>query len=196
LAAVIGGVPLIGNVWGDCDPQNPRNRRTRGSILVEEAGTTILVDTSPDMRQQLLTCGLKKLDAVLFTHSHADHCHGIDELRSVNWLMQKPIDIYADAKTMIQLTDRFGYVFRGAGEDNFYKPSVTPHEISGSFTVGNIAVLPFFQNHGTIRSMAFVSAILHIQQTFTISTIPPWLRCAGLKRGCSIASARNRIRPI
>jgi phosphoribosyl 1,2-cyclic phosphate phosphodiesterase len=150
-----GGVPLIGSVWGECDPNNSRNRRSRTSILVEDGETTLLVDTSPDMRQQLLTCGLRKLDAVLFTHAHADHCHGIDELRSVNWLTQKPIDVYADAKTMIILTNRFGYIFHGAGKGNFYKPSVTPHEISGAFMVGDIAVLPFFQDHGAIRSLGF-----------------------------------------
>jgi phosphoribosyl 1,2-cyclic phosphate phosphodiesterase len=150
-----GGVPLIGGVWGDCDPQNPRNRRTRTSILVEDGETTLLVDTSPDMRQQLLACGLKTLDAVLFTHAHADHCHGIDELRSVNWLTQKPIDVYADAKTMIVLTHRFGYIFHGSGKGNFYKPSVTPREISGAFRVGNIAILPFFQDHGAIHSLGF-----------------------------------------
>jgi phosphoribosyl 1,2-cyclic phosphate phosphodiesterase len=107
------------------------------------------------MRQQLLSCGLKKLDAVLFTHAHADHCHGIDELRSVNWLLQKPVDIYADPMTMCDLTTRFGYIFQGAGTGRFYKPSIIPHEISGAFKVGNISVMPFFQNHGTIRSLGF-----------------------------------------
>jgi phosphoribosyl 1,2-cyclic phosphate phosphodiesterase len=107
------------------------------------------------MRQQLLACHVKKLDAVLFTHAHADHCHGIDELRSVNWLMQKPVDIFADAMTLNELTNRFDYIFRGAAAGNFYKPSVTPHEISGPFAAGDIAVLPFSQNHGAIRSLGF-----------------------------------------
>jgi phosphoribosyl 1,2-cyclic phosphate phosphodiesterase len=148
-----GGVPLIGGIWGECDPANPRNRRTRTSILVEEGETKLLVDTSPDMRQQLLACELKKLDAVVFTHAHADHSHGIDELRSINWLMQKPIDIYADAMTMVELNNKFGYIFHRSGAGTFHKPSVTPHEISGAFTVENIAVLPFYQIHGTIRSL-------------------------------------------
>ncbi|MFA5040330.1 MAG: MBL fold metallo-hydrolase [Bdellovibrionales bacterium] len=147
-----GGVPLIGGRWGDCDPDNPRNRRTRASILVENDDTTILVDTSPDMRQQLLSCGLKKLDAVLYTHAHADHCHGIDELRGVMWLIQKPIDIYADPMTMLQLNKGFGYIFNGSG---LYKPVVTQHEITGDFTIGSIVVRPFYQNHGTIRSLGF-----------------------------------------
>ena len=150
-----GGVPLIGGNWGACDPHNPRNRRTRVSILVEQADTTLLVDTSPDMRQQLLDCGLKKLDAVLYTHAHADHAHGIDELRSINWLTQKPVDIYADPKTMEELATRFAYIFKGAGAGNYYKPSVTPHEITGPFSVGSIAVTPFTQNHGAINSLGF-----------------------------------------
>jgi len=150
-----GGVPLIGGNWGDCDPRNSRNRRTRASILIEQGDTTLLIDTSPDMRQQLLDCELKNLDAVLFTHAHADHCHGIDELRGVNWLTQKPVDIYADAVTLKELTEKFSYIFRKAKGNNFYKPSVTSHEISGPFTVGEINILPFVQNHGEIHSLGF-----------------------------------------
>src|SRR5580692_11832040 len=86
-----GGVPLIGNDWGACDPNEPRNRRSRVYVLVEQGDTVLLVDTSPDVRQQLLDANVKKISAVLYTHSHADHCHGIDDLRSVNWLMQKPV---------------------------------------------------------------------------------------------------------
>jgi phosphoribosyl 1,2-cyclic phosphate phosphodiesterase len=169
-----GGVPLIGNIWGDCDPQNPRNRRTRASILVEDGITTILVDTSPDMREQLLACGLKTLNAVLFTHAHADHCHGIDELRSVNWLTQKPIDIYADAATMRDLTEKFGYVFNGAAKGDFYKPSATLHEISGVFTLGSILVVPFTQEHGSIHSMGFrfSACAKKLQDDFCSQTAP------------------------
>lgn len=150
-----GGVPLIGGIWGVCDPSNPRNTRTRVSILVEQGGTTLLVDTTPDLRQQLLACQLKRLDAVLYTHAHADHCHGIDELRSVNWLIQKPIDIYADATTLNDLNKRFSYIFLGAGTGNFYKPSVNPHEIVGPFSVGHISVTPFAQKHSATRSLGF-----------------------------------------
>lgn len=150
-----GGVPLIGNNWGVCDPHNPRNRRTRVSILVEQDDTSLIVDTSPDMRQQLLDCALKKLDAVLYTHAHADHCHGIDELRSINWLTQKPVDIYADPHTMADLEKRFSYIFHGTGAGNYYKPAVTPHEINGAFSVGSISVSPFYQNHGHIKSLGY-----------------------------------------
>ncbi|MDD4617308.1 MAG: MBL fold metallo-hydrolase [Alphaproteobacteria bacterium] len=148
-----GGVPLIGENWGNCDPSNPRNRRMRASILIEDKTTTVLIDTSPDMRQQCLDVGLKKLDAVLFTHSHADHCHGIDELRSVNWLICKPIDIYVGPKTLAELKLRFAYIFQGAGR--FYKPSVIAHEINGPFTIGRLDIVPFVQSHGDIKSLGY-----------------------------------------
>jgi phosphoribosyl 1,2-cyclic phosphate phosphodiesterase len=148
-----GGVPLIGNDWGACDPANPRNRRTRVSILVEQGHTAILVDTSPDMRSQLLACNLKNLSAVIYTHAHADHCHGIDELRSVNWLIKKPVDIYADAQTMQELQKRFDYIFRGTNPDKFYKPSVVPHVIEGNISIGGIDVVPFMQGHGHAQSL-------------------------------------------
>lgn len=151
-----GGVPLIGNDWGACDPTDPRNRRTRVSILVEEGDTTLLVDTSPDMRQQLLDCNLKSLSAVLYTHAHADHAHGIDDLRSVNWLIQKPIDVYADDKTLKELQERFAYVFHGSSVPGaFYKPGVTPHVINGSFQIGNIQITPFAQDHGYVTSLGY-----------------------------------------
>ncbi|MDP9128238.1 MAG: MBL fold metallo-hydrolase [Pseudomonadota bacterium] len=148
-----GGVPLVGNDWGTCDPNEPRNRRTRVSILVEQGDTTLLVDTSPDMRQQLLDCQLTNLTAVLYTHSHADHCHGIDDLRGVNWLTKKPVDIYADSKTMSELEQRFSYVFNPA--EHFYKPAVHAHRIDGPFAIGGIDVVPFMQNHGYVHSLGF-----------------------------------------
>ncbi|MDD3030480.1 MAG: MBL fold metallo-hydrolase [Alphaproteobacteria bacterium] len=150
-----GGVPLIGNNWGACNPSNPRNRRTRASILVEKNGTSVLIDTPPDTRQQLLSFNLKHLDAVLYTHAHADHSHGIDELRSVNWLIQKPVDIYADPMTMGDLVNRFGYIFHGSTKGMFYTPAVIPHEVQGTFSIKNMSITPFFQNHGTIRTLGF-----------------------------------------
>jgi len=106
-----GGVPLIGDKWGNCDPGEPKNRRRRVSILVEEGATTLLIDTSPDLREQLLDARTGRLDAVLFTHAHADHLHGIDDLRSVNRLMRAPIAVYANAETLEKIGQRFGYVF-------------------------------------------------------------------------------------
>lgn len=150
-----GGVPLIGNVWGSCDPSDPRNRRTRASILVEDSDTTVLIDTSPDVRQQLLTCELKRLDAVLYTHAHADHSHGIDDLRSVNWLINKPIDIYAEAATLTELKEKFAYIFSGSDKEKYYKPAASVHEVSGPFSVGSLDILPISQFHGTIRSTGY-----------------------------------------
>ncbi|MFY9288866.1 MAG: MBL fold metallo-hydrolase [Alphaproteobacteria bacterium] len=151
-----GGVPLIGNNWGDCDPHNPRNRRMRVSILVEQGDESILVDTSPDMRQQLLNCNLQKLSAVVYTHAHADHCHGIDELRSVNWLTQKPIDMYGDKETLDVLEHRFPYIFSGSykGEPGqFAKPAVHKHLITGPFERGGLKITPIKQDHGHMHSL-------------------------------------------
>ncbi|MGE3622417.1 MAG: MBL fold metallo-hydrolase [Bdellovibrionales bacterium] len=149
------GVPNIGNYWGACDPRDPRNRRSRVSVLVEQGDTVLLVDASPDMRAQLLAADVKKLDAVLFTHAHADHCHGIDELRSINWLIKKPVDIYADADTLKELETRFAYIFEGTKPDIFHRPSVTRHLITGPFKVGGISIVPFTQDHGYGTTLGF-----------------------------------------
>ena len=107
------GVPRIGNDWGACDPANPRNRRSRMSILVETASTRILVDTSPDMREQLLAAGVDDVDAVIWTHDHADHCHGIDDLRQLYHVRGRPVRGLARPQTLAALRSRFGYVFDG-----------------------------------------------------------------------------------
>ncbi|HEY1720981.1 MAG TPA: MBL fold metallo-hydrolase [Magnetospirillaceae bacterium] len=147
-----GGLPTINMGWGKCDPTNPRNRRRRQSILVEQGGTTILVDTSPDLREQLLDIGVRRLDAVLYTHAHADHLHGIDDLREVNRAMNGPIDCYATADTMAMIQHRFDYVFKDAGHGQalrvVFRPWLVPHEIAGPFKVGEVAIQPFEQDHG------------------------------------------------
>ena len=108
------GVPRIGNDWGDCDPQEPKNRRTRVSIIVESAaGQRLLVDTSTDLRQQLLTNGIERVDAVFWTHDHADHCHGIDDLRPMRYGRSAPLPGFASEKTVRNLRHRFSYVFSG-----------------------------------------------------------------------------------
>lgn len=152
------GVPRIGNEWGACDPNNPKNRRTRCAVLVEAAGSTVLIDTPPDLRQQLLAAQPGKIDAVLFTHAHADHSHGIDDLRSVNKLSGKPLPIYADAQTMAELKARFRYIFApvdAEAKTAFYKPAVEPHEVGGPFTAAGLDVVPFVQDHGFSKTLGF-----------------------------------------
>ena len=108
------GVPRVGNDWGACDPAEPKNRRTRVSIVVEaDDGARILVDTSPDLRMQLLGAGIDRIDAVFWTHDHADHCHGIDDLRPLRQARQGPIPGYAASETVHRLRNRFGYIFAG-----------------------------------------------------------------------------------
>ncbi len=138
------GVPVIGGNWGRCDPNDPRNRRRRVSVLVEIGGVVILIDTSPDLREQLLDAGVSWIDAVVMTHAHADHLHGIDDLRSVNRLMRSAIPLYADAQTLAEIESRFGYVFKPVEEPGrFYKPTLVPHEIAGPFEIRGVSVLPF-----------------------------------------------------
>ena len=143
------GVPAIGPIWGRCDPADPRNRRRRVSVLVEIGQVSSLIDTSPDLREQLIDANVSRLDAVVVTHAHADHLHGIDDLRSVNRLMRQTIPLYADAKTLAEIGGRFGYVFEPVEEPGrYYKPTLVPHEIVGRFEIQGIPVVPFAQDHG------------------------------------------------
>jgi phosphoribosyl 1,2-cyclic phosphate phosphodiesterase len=149
------GVPRIGNVWGKCDPQNPKNRRRRVSILVEdEVGTKLLVDTSPDLREQLLDANVDHLDAVFYTHDHADHTHGIDDLRGVYHCMGSEIPVYGDQRTLSVLQRRFDYIFEGRGG---YPAIATVQAIRAgeSFQFGSIKVTPFLQEHGRITSFGY-----------------------------------------
>lgn len=150
------GVPAIGPDWGACDPSDPRNRRRRASVLVEARGKTVLIDTSPDLREQLLDAGVGALDAVLMTHAHADHLHGIDDLRSVNRLIQKAIPLYADRPTFDEIASRFGYVLKPIPPGGpYFKPTVTPHAVDGPFVAAGLPVRPFLQNHGYSTTLGF-----------------------------------------
>ena len=143
------GVPTIGPNWGRCDPTDPRNRRRRVSALVEVGNISILIDTSPDLREQLIDARVSRLDAVIITHAHADHLHGIDDLRTVNRLMHQAIPLYAEAKTLAEIGRRFDYVLRPVEEPGrFYKPTLVPHEITGPFEIAGVPVVPFAQDHG------------------------------------------------
>ncbi|MGK2286092.1 MBL fold metallo-hydrolase [Pedomonas sp. V897] len=149
-----GGVPRVGNLWGRCDPKNPKNRRRRVSILVEEQGAQILVDTSPDLREQLLDAEVTKLDAVLYTHDHADHTHGIDDLRGIFHSMHRPVDCYANEATARTLMQRFGYVFEGfEGYPAIGKLHVIDEQ--SPIAVGPVTVQPFPLVHGHITSVGY-----------------------------------------
>lgn len=161
-----GGVPRIGNVWGACDPANPRNRRRRCSVLIEgwaeghDAPTRILIDTGCDLREQLIEAKVDRVDAVLYTHAHADHTHGIDDLRVLALHNRRRVDVYLDAETSARLREAFGYCFVAPpGSD--YPPILNAHEIAPGdvLTVegpgGAIAVSVFEQAHGNINSLGF-----------------------------------------
>jgi phosphoribosyl 1,2-cyclic phosphate phosphodiesterase len=147
-----GGVPRVDGFWGECDPANPRNRRRRVSVLVEEQGTRLLVDTSPDLREQLLDAAVTSLDAVFWTHDHADHSHGIDDLRGLYHAMGRRIPCYGDADTMAVLEQRFHYVFHGF---EGYAPMASAHVLEGPVTVGPMAVQPFRLVHGPQHSIGY-----------------------------------------
>jgi len=154
-----GGVPRVGNRWGDCDPKEPKNRRRRCSLLVSatnDAGkqTTVLVDTSPDLREQLLDANCEKLDALVFTHDHADQTHGVDDLRPLCYRMGKRIPAYLDERTAKTLSRRFEYVFHQLPGTHYpaivdrldMPPLGRPFQVSGD--ARSISITPFLVDHG------------------------------------------------
>ena len=157
-----GGVPRLGGEWGDCDPQNPKNRGRRCSLLVQRStvqGTTaVLIDTSPDMRDQLLDAGVGALDAVVYTHSHADHVHGIDGLRQIVFNTRKRLPVWADGPTQDALIARFAYAFIQP-EGSPYPAILDMHTLSGPLTVsgagGDVTLTPFRAEHGSMDALGF-----------------------------------------
>jgi len=159
-----GGVPRPAIGWGRCDPSNPKNRRRRCSLLVERGNangrTRVLVDTSPDLREQLLDADVDWLDGVLYTHEHADHIHGIDDLRGLFLHRHRRVDVYLDEPTYQVVYSRFGYCFVQPPGSN-YPPILTEHRIHSRKPVtiegagGPITALPFLQDHGDIASLGF-----------------------------------------
>lgn len=154
------GIPFAdgtpGGNWGDCDPSNPKNRRRRVSILLEQADSIILVDTTPDLRHQLLDAVVGHVDAVLFTHAHADHCHGLDDLRGMTFKKGGPIDAYMDQATQKSLTRRFDYAFTSSCDpENLYRPLFTDHVITNRQRIGDFDVEAFVQEHGDGESLGF-----------------------------------------
>jgi phosphoribosyl 1,2-cyclic phosphate phosphodiesterase len=153
------GVPNSAGDWGHCDPADPRNRRRRPSVLVEtetQAGQlrTILVDTGPDLREQLIGARASWIDAVLYTHVHADHVHGIDDLRAINKAMGRPIPIWATPAVLAVVQQRFSYALEG-GEGGFYRPTLLPNAFEGPFEAAGVAVVPFAQDHGFTTTTGF-----------------------------------------
>jgi len=192
-----GGVPRIGGHWGACDPSEPRNARQRCSILVEretDAGTTsVLIDTSPDMRNQLLAAGVARLDAVLYTHAHADHVHGLDDLRMIVINMRERLPVWADAPTTAALETRFGYAFVRP-EGSMYPPILDLNLMQGDVTIdgpgGPLVFAPMLVNHGGMDALGFrVNDVCYMPDVVTIPQ-DVWPRLQGLR--CWIIDALRR----
>ncbi|MCB2136761.1 MAG: MBL fold metallo-hydrolase [Rhodobacteraceae bacterium] len=176
-----GGVPRIGELWGNCDPANPKNRRSRCSMLVErfegEGVTRVLIDTSPDMREQLLRAGVYKLDAVAYTHSHSDHVNGLDDLRQIVFHIRRQVPVWADGPTQDSLVARFGYAFVQA-EGSSYPPICELHTIRGPLRIagegGVIELRPFEVDHGDIDALGFrIGGLVYLPDVLSIPE-PVW----------------------
>ncbi len=192
-----GGVPRLGGHWGACDPAEPKNRRQRCSALVERVGpegtTTVLIDTSPDMRNQLLEAGVGRLDGVIYTHSHADHVHGLDDLRMIVINMRARLPVWADAPTREALLERFGYAFIRP-EGSMYPPILDMHEIEGDVTIegpgGPLTFSPFLVNHGGMDALGFrIGDVAYLPDVVEIPEAA-WQRLQGLD--CWIVDALRR----
>ena len=192
-----GGVPRIGGHWGACDPSEPKNRRGRCSILVErmtETGTTtVLIDTSPDMRNQLLDAEVERLDAVLYTHAHADHVHGLDDLRMIVINMRARLPVWADAPTRAALEERFGYAFK-TPEGSMYPPILDLNDIDGDVTIegagGALTFAPLLVHHGGMDALGFrVNDVVYMPDVITIPA-DVWPHLQGLT--CWIIDALRR----
>lgn len=176
-----GGVPRLGGHWGACDPANPLNQRRRCSMLVErtdlEGTTRVLIDTSPDLRSQLLDVGVGTLDGVVYTHPHADHVHGIDDLRMVVFNMRRRLPVWADAQTRKSLMERFGYVFEQASGSG-YPPILQMNPLEGDVTVegagGAVTLKPFAVAHGRIHALGFRVADLAYLPDVSAMTEEAW----------------------
>ena len=149
-----GGVPLIGNYWGNCDPNNKKNNRTRVSIVVNTQNKNLLFDTSPDLRVQSIKNNINTIDAVLWTHAHADHANGIDDLRQFLWSKKEKLPVYGSKQTISDLKTRFSYIFEQ--NNSYFQPPLDINIIENNdFSIGDINVIGFKQNHGKEITLGF-----------------------------------------
>ena len=149
------GVPLWGNQWGKCDPNNPKNRRFRTSAMVDYQGKRFLIDTGPDLRQQALDFNVDAIDAVLYTHTHSDHISGIDELRALHWFMQRNIDVYGSQETLNDIKARFPYLVPG-GDSELYKSFLNFQKIQpGAQTIQDCEIVAIPQDHITCQPFGY-----------------------------------------
>ena len=192
-----GGVPRLGGNWGDCDPSNPKNVRRRCSLLVtrqtDDGLTRVLIDTSPDLRSQLLDAGVGELDAVVYTHSHADHVHGIDDLRQIVFNLRRRLPVWADGPTQESLYARFGYAFVQP-PGSAYPPILDMNTIDGDVTIegegGAITLTPFEVEHGTIDALGFrIEDVAYLPDVLEIPDAA-WAHLEGLD--CWIVDALRR----
>jgi phosphoribosyl 1,2-cyclic phosphate phosphodiesterase len=147
---------MIGCKCDVCLSDDPRNKRRRCAITIQNDETTILVDTPPELRLQCVEAGMDRLDAVLYTHAHADHVNGLDDLRSLNNVMNRPIDAFGDAAVLEKIRSRFDYAFQPANpERGWWRPCLNPIEMGGPFMVGNVLIRPIEQQHGNSPSFGF-----------------------------------------
>jgi phosphoribosyl 1,2-cyclic phosphate phosphodiesterase len=192
-----GGVPRLGNDWGACDPKNPKNTRTRCSLLITrtdgEGVTRVLIDTSPDMRAQLLAAGVGQLDAVIYTHSHADHVHGLDDLRQIVFNTRNRLPVWADGPTQEALYARFGYAFMQP-EGSPYPPILDMHSLHGPVTIagagGEITLTPFRAEHGSMDALGFrIGDVAYLPDAVALPE-ESWAHLSGLE--CWIVDALRR----
>lgn len=154
------GVPMIGGPdgfgdWGNCDPAEARNRRRRSSIVLEGGQGSLLVDTAPELREQLISCGIKEIDSILYTHAHADHITGLDDVRILNRIAGRPLAAYGTQATLDDLAARFPYAFRPWKPPGFYRPVLEPATVAPgeSLAVAGLSVRLFDQDHGFTRTL-------------------------------------------
>lgn len=192
-----GGVPRLGGHWGACDPNNPKNHRRRCSLLVQRISpngtTSVLIDTSPDLRAQLLDAGIGLLDAAIYTHDHADHVHGLDDLRMIAFNRQSRLPVYASAITAQTLHKRFDYIFKQPS-GSLYPPILDMHIIDHNITIsgagGDITFQPFEVMHGSIAALGFRIDDLAYLPDVSAMPAKAWQAIAGLE--CWIVDALQR----